>query len=259
MLLRVVDDEIVEPDVSNLIVEDGKPVDGIFSERQMRLLTESLYTSWRGPADGRGFVAMANVGLFAMAENTTLVPDVLVSLGVRMPESPFPKGGRSYFIWKFGKPPEVVVEIVSNPVGNELGNKLLDYARIGVAYYIVYDPEEHISPERPLRVFGRVGFNFREISERWFEDIGLGITLWAGEYEGVEEVWLRWCDREGALLAAGPEVAVQMQAQVDEAQAQAADKNASGPSRKRQRAEQEHQRAEQLAAKLRALGVEPDA
>ena len=111
---RTVDDESVEPDVSHLIVEDGKPVDGIFSERQMRLLTESLYTSWTGPADGRGFVAMANVGLFAMAENTTLVPDVLVSLGVQMPASPFPKGNRSYFVWKFGKPPEIVVEVVSN-------------------------------------------------------------------------------------------------------------------------------------------------
>ncbi|NES65292.1 MAG: hypothetical protein F6K24_08525 [Okeania sp. SIO2D1] len=32
------------------------------------------------------------------------------------------------------------MEIVSNKVGNELGSKLAGYARIGVWYYVVFDP-----------------------------------------------------------------------------------------------------------------------
>ncbi len=34
------------------------------------------------------------------------------------------KKHRSYFMWEFGKPPEVVIEIVSNREGEELERKL---------------------------------------------------------------------------------------------------------------------------------------
>jgi len=33
-------------DTSSLITEDGAPVDNIYSEKQMRLLTEPLYNTW---------------------------------------------------------------------------------------------------------------------------------------------------------------------------------------------------------------------
>lgn len=57
--------EIPEPDISNLITEDDTPVDNIFSEKQQRLLTETLYTTWRKTrGTDAPFVALANVGLF---------------------------------------------------------------------------------------------------------------------------------------------------------------------------------------------------
>ena len=40
------------------------PVDRVYSEKQMRLLTRPLYSSWSGPGGNRRFLAMANVGLF---------------------------------------------------------------------------------------------------------------------------------------------------------------------------------------------------
>jgi hypothetical protein len=49
-------------------------------------------------------------------------------------------------------------------------------------------------------------------------------------FEGVDGRWLRWCDVNGVIVPTGEE-----------------------------RAEQERGRAEKLAAKLRALGVDPDA
>jgi len=237
------DDVIVGPDISHLITEDDTPVDNIFSERQMALLRASLYDSWPGPGDGRPFVAMANVGLFTMAEQTVLVPDLLVSLDVRAPDNPFPKINRSYFVWNYGKPPDVVVEIVSNNKGGELGNKLLAYARMGVAYYVVYDPEGHIS-DAPLRIFTRQGMSFVETTDHWLHGIGLGLILWEGDYEDVSGVWLRWCNQDGSLLHTGQENAAIERSRADEAS---------------QRAEQAHERAEKLAAKLRALGIDPEA
>ena len=63
------------------------------------------------------------------------------------------------------------------------------------------------------------------------------MRLWEGEYEGVKAVWLRWCDREGNVIPTGAELA----------------------EAERQRAEAERARAERLAARLRALGIDPDA
>src|SRR4051794_5336978 len=53
----------VYPDTSLLVTEDGKPVDNLFVEKQYRLLTEPLWTSW-SPPDGKPFRVLANVGLF---------------------------------------------------------------------------------------------------------------------------------------------------------------------------------------------------
>ena len=39
--------EIPIPDVSNLVTEDDTPVESIFSERQMHLLTDALYIHGR--------------------------------------------------------------------------------------------------------------------------------------------------------------------------------------------------------------------
>ena len=240
-----IDDEdvIVGPDISHLITEDDSPMVNIFTERQTALLRTALYDSWPGPGDGIPFVARANVGLFTMAEQTVLVPDLLLSLDVRAPDDPFLKINRSYFVWNYGKPPDVVVEIVSNAKGGELGNKLLDYARMGVAYYVVYDPEGHIS-DAPLRIFTRQGMSFAETTDHWLHGIGLGLTLWEGVYEDVSGVWLRWCNQDGSLLRTGQENAAVERARSDAAS---------------QRAEQAHARAEALAAKLRALGIDADA
>jgi hypothetical protein len=85
------------PAVEHLVTEDDTPVDNTFSEKQQRLLTESLYSSWAG----HQFVAMANVGLFFSVHQPPLVPDVLLSLDVTMPENLWLKSHRSYFIWEY--------------------------------------------------------------------------------------------------------------------------------------------------------------
>lgn len=257
-VLDLIDDELIipAPDVSHLVTEDDTPVDNLFSERQMALLRETLYTSWAGPGEERPFVAMANVAIYATNFTPPLVPDLLLSLDVTLPEEPLLKEHRSYFLWLYGKPPEVVVEIVSNRKGGELSNKLLDYARMGVAYYIVYDPEGEIS-EEPLRIFTRQGAHFAETQERWLAGVELGVAIWRGVYGDMIGDWLRWVDKRGELLATGPEAKAQ-EYQRAEQEYQRAEQERQRAEQERQRTEQERQRADTLAEKLRELGINPE-
>jgi Uma2 family endonuclease len=231
------------PRYDDLITEDDTPVDNLFSEKQMRLLTEPLYASWQPthPRYGSKFLALANVGLFYADHEPALVPDVMLSLGVEAPKGDLgKKENRSYFIWHFGgKTPEVVIEIVSNLKGGELGDKMEKYASLAhIPYYIVYDPFGQYGEASPLRIFANSGWEYTALDVAdvtLLQRLELALTLWEGEYEGVQARWLRWCDASGNLIPTGKE-----RADTAEARAEAAEA-----------------RAEALAAKLRALGIEP--
>lgn len=221
----------LHPSVDHLVTEDDTPVDNFFSEKQQRLLTEPLYTSWT-PGAGRTFVAAANVGLFYDLHRPPLVPDAMLSLDVHVPADLWPKAHRSYFIWEYGKAPDVVIEVVSNREGGEDTAKLTGYARAGVRYYVIFDPERLLSAE-VLRAYRLEGLKFRRMEGPvWFADVELGLQLWEGRYEDYGNTWLRWVDAEGRLVPTGNE--------------------------QRERAERERERAERLAEQLRQLGVEPN-
>jgi Uma2 family endonuclease len=234
------------PDISHLVTEDDTPVDNLLSEKQQRLLVACLYSTW---TPGVPFLAAANVGLFYGLKLPALVPDVMVSLDVEVGEDWDRKENRSYFVWEFGKPPDVAIEIVSNKEGNELGRKLQNYAHAAVAYYVVFDPLHKLG-EQVLRIYELRGNRYLELTETWLELVGLGLTLWQGEFEGKSYTWLRWCDRDGNLLLTGDEQAAEAKQQAEQERQRA--------EQERQRAEQERQRADRLAALLRAQGIDPD-
>lgn len=212
------------PDANLLITEDDTPVDNLASAKQQRLLVSSLYSSLQNQI----FLAEANVGVYHTYGEPAIVPDVFVSFDVQTPENWWEKENRCYLVWKFGKSPELVIEIVSNKEGNELGKKLEVYEQMRVAYYVVYDPNQNLG-EQVLRIYTIKGRRYIETTDNWLEDIGLGITLWNGEFEGRNDTWLRWCYQDGTVLATGDE-----------------------------RAQNAEHRAQLLAERLRALGVDPD-
>ena len=82
-------------------------MDNIYTEKQQRLLTEPLYSSWTNP-DGKPFLALSNVGLFFAAAEPPLVPDAMLSLDVPPVKDHQEPDHRSYFSWIVGKMPEVV-------------------------------------------------------------------------------------------------------------------------------------------------------
>ena len=224
-------DELVE----NLVTEDDEPVENLISDKQMRLLVEPLYSSWKPLTDEetpqpRSFLAAADVGVFITPYQSPIVPDVLLSLDVEPRRNFFEKKNRSYFVWEFGKVPEVALEIVSNKKGDEINDKMNRYAKMAVSYYVVFDPLQALSDE-VLRVY-ELGFGGRRYHlRRDYElpDVGLGLTLWSGEFEEEQFEWLRWCDADGNLILSGKE-----------------------------RAEKAEEKVDKLALKLRELGIDPD-
>ncbi|MDA1017242.1 MAG: Uma2 family endonuclease, partial [Planctomycetota bacterium] len=236
-----------------------------------RLLTESLHGSWAGPGEGRSFVAFANVGLFYGLKEQPFVPDAMLSLDVTLPADLFPKRNRSYFTWEYGKTPEVVIEVVSNKEGHEDGLKLEGYRKIRIPYYVIYDPEHHLSNE-DLRVFCLRDASWQRMAEPIvFADVQLGMQLWTGSYENCEATWLRWVDADGTLIPTGAEQNEEERDRANQERDRAnqerdranqerdrANQERDRANQERDRAGQERDRAERMAEKLRSLGVNPD-
>lgn len=235
--LLISDDDYYVPDANQLITENDTPVDNFASAKQQRLLVGTLYSS----VQNQTFLAEANVGIYHTDGQPAIVPDVFLSFDVQVPENWWEKQNRCYLVWKFGKPPEVVIEIVSNKVGDELGNKLRIYEHMRVSYYIVYDPTQQLGSV--LRVYELRGRRYSETTETWLEQVGLGLTLWEGEFEGRHDVWLRWCYQDRIILPTGDERAQQAEQRVQQAE---------------QRLRHAEQRSDLLAERLRSMGIDPD-
>jgi hypothetical protein len=77
----------------------------------------------------------------------------------------------------------------------------------------------------------------------WFEEIGLGLKLWQGQYERSETTWLRWCNKAGEPIPTGFERSEDFKNQLHDTQ---------------RKLTLEQERAAKMAEKLRALGIEPD-
>lgn len=252
---------LTELDISHLVIEDDTPVDN-FQSAQQRLLVEPLYSNRALPLP---FIADADVGLFYKLKGDPIIPDAFLSLGVQRAEDFAQKRNRSYFVWEFGKVPEVCIEIVSNQEGDELtlskksqqkgktSCKKDIYAQIGVPYYVVFDPLQQIQGENDmngaiLRAWTIASGRYVELTPAaglvevgesiQLETVELGLTLWEGPFEEeIPRLWLRWCvpqsgsvpDRDGQVIPTGAE-----------------------------RADSAEAKAQRLAERLRAMGIDPE-
>jgi hypothetical protein len=265
----------VELDISNLVIEDDTPVDNFQSEVQQRLLVEPLYSAQALPIP---FLAAANVGLYYIYNTPSIVPDVMLSLGVQRGADFSDKRNRSYFLWEFGKLPEVCIELVSNKEGDELklstksrqqGKTICKkeiYSQIRIQYYVVFDPLRQIQkPDEMngalLRVWAISPQGYQELTPPqgitnlgqpvWLAQAGIGLTLWHGTFEeNIPRLWLRWCDRQGQVIPTGAEGQTRERQRADQEQQRA--------DQEQQRADQERQAKERLEAYLRSQGLDPN-
>lgn len=90
-----------------------------------------------------------------------------------------------------------------------------------------------MTQQSDLRLFKLVATRYEEIQltdrRHWFDELNLGLGVYPSVYNGVEVMWLRWTDKTGQLVLNDSESLFQ-----------------------------ERNRADRLAAKLSALGIDPE-
>lgn len=181
-------------------------------------------------------------------------PDWFVVLGVlRSQEQQELRS--SYVIWQEGIAPFLIVELLSPGTEDEdLGQTLRNANRpptkwnvyegiLRVPYYVVFS---RYTGE--LSIFQLMGSRYQllalEQNRFWMPEVELGLGVWEGEYDGVVGRWLRWHDAQENWLPTAQERAEQAQERAEQAESQL---------------EQERLRSQQLAERLRAMGIDPDA
>ncbi|HEY9675589.1 MAG TPA: Uma2 family endonuclease [Waterburya sp.] len=153
----------------------------------------------------------------------------------------------SYVCWQERVNPLVVVELLSPGTEEEdLGETVSTYGKpptkwqvyeqiLRMPYYVIFS---RYTDE--LQVFQLVGDRYEPAQltqgRLLIPRLELSLGLWRGSYRHIDRLWLRWMTADGDLILTPDE------------QAQEAE----------QRAITAEQRAEQLAARLRKLGVDPN-
>ncbi len=159
------------------------------------------------------------------------IPNGFLSLGVERL-----KAGKlrpSYVVWEENYiVPILVLEVVSKTYGGEYDEKMTDYAKLGVLYSVIYNPDYCCRDKHDsFEVYRLVeGVYQRQLGEPvWMPEIGLGIGPEIGTYDRCQREWLYWYDSEGTRFLMPDEAA-----------------------------EQERQRTQRLAERLRELGIDPE-
>ncbi|KZL49588.1 hypothetical protein A2T98_11945 [Nodularia spumigena CENA596] len=211
------------------------PVENIQQPALASALTDALGSAQRIQpqmliGSNFGLVATVNKKIVVKAPDWFYVPQVQpVAPGVIR---------RSYTPNLEGASVAVVMEFLSDTENGELSirstppyGKLYFYEHIlQVPTYVTYDPYEVILEVRCLQS-GQYNLVSADANGRyWIPELELFLGIWQGERLCQTINWLRWWDKEGNLLLWSSE-----------------------------QAQQERQRAEMLAAKLRELGVDPEA
>jgi len=120
------------PSAAELPDSDDTPVDNELQNLIPNLLAAILALIWGERAD---WFFGVDMGVYYAPSKLPLVPDGFLSLGV---ERFVGEDGRSsYVLWEEdGIVPSVTLEVVSKTYGGEYEQKKVDYAQLGILYYI---------------------------------------------------------------------------------------------------------------------------
>ncbi len=219
---------------------DEPPLESDLQRDQIELLLACLKWWWRERTD---FYATGNLTIYFSEEQITTRdfrgPDFFVVLGVEN------RPRRSWMLWaEEGKYPNVIIELLSDSTARvDKGfKKILYQDTFRTPEYFWFHPEK-----LEFKGFRLMAGQYQPIepnAEGW---------LWSQQLElflGVYESKLRFFSPEKQLVVTPEE-----RAQVAQQQAQAAQQQAQAEREQRELAQQ---RVEELLAKLKELGVDPD-
>lgn len=243
--------------------QSGMP--DIFHVWQARLLSETFIPP---TYESTEIFTASDLNIYYDVRNVTQYkrPDWFAVTGL-------PKGSPSemrlsYVVWQEGIDPLIVVELLSpSTEKDDLGKRLRDVTKpptkwdvyeqiLRIPYYVVFSRYTN-----ELRIFKLFGARYEEVKDHegrfWVEALELGIGVWKGRYLNEDRLWLRWYDRDGNWIPTLDERAV-LQTRRAEQAAQRAEQESQRAEVELQAKKIAEQRAQQLEAKLRELGIDPD-
>jgi Uma2 family endonuclease len=224
---------------------DSTPVDSELQEFIPTFLKTLLIDSW---AHRNDWFFGIDMGLYYSPDEPAVVPDGFFALGVDRI-----KGENlrlSYVLWEEQVLPQLVVEIVSKKYRGEYSTKKALYERLGILYYVVYNPRRKRKPS--LEVYKLVQGQYVQMvgNPIWLPELGIGIGKERFDYGGYDREWLFWYDENNQHYPTAQEQAEQAKQRAEQASQRA--------EQEKQRAEQAELRSQRLAEQLRALGIDPD-
>ena len=234
MLATTTPYEITWEKLPDDFVLDDEPGNNINQPALAAALTESLELTQRLPENALTFT---NYGICATVNGKIVVkaPDWGYIPAIRVPRY---EVIRSYTPQLQGEIPAIVIEFISDTEGGEYSTKptyppgkWFFYEQVlRVPHYVIFEPATGTIEVYQLDESGRYQLRQPDTSNRyWIPEMNLFLGMWEGKRENRIGSWLRWWDENGVLLLWGLELA-----------------------------EQERQRAERLAEKLRAAGIDPE-
>lgn len=237
------------PNSSELPDSDDTPVDSELQILVPTLLYDILSEKWNKRTDWFFGINMGIYHTTGKNPRIPIVPDGFLCMGVKQWKQPY--GRTSYVVWEENDiVPSLVLEYVSQTYGGEYDEKMLDYARLGVLYYVIYNP--HYYHKRSykhdaLEVYRLVEDKYvlQPGQLIWLPEIDLGIGASIGMYKNRRSQWLYWYDKDGARLPTPTEK--NQQAQRDAEQAQLDAKQAQRDVEQAQREAEQAQRHANIA------------
>jgi Uma2 family endonuclease len=230
------------PASADLPCSDDAPVDNEDQNWLPNLLLLLLTHLWAERMDWYFGVDMAIYHTTGVNPRVPVVPDAFLSLGVERRKGG--KSRRSYVVWEEQEiVPILTLEMVSHQPGGEYDEKLAIYQRLGVLYYVIYNPEFwQRDRHQPFEVYKRVAGQYQlQMGEPlWLPEVGLGIGRCVLPDDSLEREVLSWFDEQG------------------DRHLSAAEQERLRAEQERLRAEQEQQQRERLEAYLRSQGIDPN-
>ncbi|MEH2231448.1 MAG: Uma2 family endonuclease [Nostoc sp.] len=187
------------PSSAELPCSDDTPVDNEDQNFIPNLLLFLLQYIWANRNDWFFSVDMGVYHTTGISPLVPIVPDGFLSLGVERRKAD--KSRKSYVVWEENNiVPILALEIVSLTPGGEYDKKLDAYAKLGVLYYIIYNPEYwQRDRHQPFEVYRLVDSSYQlQIGEPfWMPEIGLGIGRSQYVSGNIQRQVLYWYDQQG--------------------------------------------------------------
>ena len=240
---------------------------------QSRLLTDSIFETLKKLHPDENFAIGQDCGIYwrltEPPERGAECPDWFYVANV--PPMLDGKIRRSYVLWKELIPPVIALEFVSGNGSEERDKtpyegKFWVYERIiRPAYYGIYEVAKANIDMYHLQGTQYVQMTPNPQGRYTIPEMQVELGLWQGHYQGMTLPWMRWWDLENNMLLTGAEGMViaqaeKLTAQLKTQEAQEAQVQAEAQVQVAQAQAQTAQaQADRLAAKLRELGIDPNA